>query len=359
MNSAELRPSHQIRPFPNFTRPSLEGYFSVDEHREFNNSMKNLKYLKIPANVKFDLNKGDDVYCEKLPSADEEKLDHVLKFIMQNKSAVKIKPDFVCFRGLLTVIMNTPYEEQEHWVILATKFKNTIFLCKQRTEEEKAMKRRLTERDKKFMRYGFKFEGFIFSDNPSSPAPGSSKPVNESEEFSAVFKTTIEGKKILYAAETDGVISNNPIQSLEELKRIPMVEVKVKRRENNDRQLINFYKHKARKWWLQSFLVGIDSIHVGLRSDDGIVDEVQRIPLKQFSDEAKRNDYWHGTVSMNFLNDFLNAVSRDMRHVDNPDIVFRYQWDPQIAGFITCDKFEGTRYTFLSTEFIRFMDDCV
>lgn len=352
MYTADLRPSRSIRPFPKFEKPRLEGFFSVDEHRNYQDSLTNLKYLKIPAKVKFDLNKGDDIYVVKPASADEEKLNHLLEFLIVNKTEKPNIPDFLCFRGLLTMLMLTPYE-QEPWIILATKFKGTIFLCNKRTERAKATRLKQTERDRKFMRYGFKFESFILADSPSEPAPGSSKPVIEAEEFCAMFSTLIDGKKILYGAEIDGVTAEQPCHSLKELRETPMVEVKVKRRETNERQVTNFYKFKSIKWWMQSFLVGIDSIHVGLRNDAGIVDELQRIKLKTISDEAKRNDFWHATVAANFLNDLLKRISTDMRHVDNPHIVFRYQWDPSISDYITCNKFEGERYTFLTTEYIR------
>lgn len=357
MHTTDLRPTRTIRPFPKFERPNLEGCFSVDEQRKYQDSMKiTLKYLKIPTRVNFDLNKGDDIYVVKPPSADEERLKHLLQFLMLNKPTTNKVPDFVCFRGLLTMLMNTPYEEREPWIVLATKYKGIIFLCKERTEREKATRLGHTERDRKFMRYGFKFESFILSDDPSEPAPGSTKPVIEAKEFCAMFSTSIGGRKVLYGAEMDGVIAKQPCESLNELRKVPMVEVKVKRRETNERQVLNFYRFKAIKWWLQSFLVGIDSIHVGLRNDVGIVDEVQQIPIKTLTDEAKRNDFWHATVAVNFLNDFLKTVANYLRHVDNPHIVLRYQWDPCRSDFITCNKLEGERYTFLTAEYIKSME---
>lgn len=171
-----------------------------------------------------------------------------------------------------------------------------------------------------------------------------------------MFSTYIDGKKILYGAETDGVISEAPCSNLTDLRRVPMVEVKVKRRETNEKQLTNFYRFKSRNWWLQSFLVGIESIHVGVRNDDGIVQSVERIPIKELSEEAKRNDYWHGTVCANFLNDFLKKIADDMKDIDSPDIVFRYEWDQSRADFVTQQRHDDKRYSFLTTEFIRAMN---
>lgn len=359
MKQTDLRPSHNIRPFPRFNRPEIEGYFSVDGDRKYLDSLCNLKYLKIPPRINFNLNEGDSSYVEKPSSADQEQITHLLTFIMKNLNSVMTtqkKPDFVCFRGLLRMLMSTPYEENEPWIVLATKFKSTIYLCAQETEAKKCEKLRRTERDKKFLRYGFKFENHILSEHPSKMPPGNTIPVIEAEEFSVMFSTEIDGKRVLYAAEMDGVISKEPCTNLQDLKTVPMVEVKVKRRELNQRQLESFYKFKSRNWWLQSFLVGIDTIHVGVRNDNGIVEEVNRIPIKTLSDEAKRNNYWHGTVAMTFLNDFLKTVSKNMKYIDDPNIVFRYFWDSSRSDFVTYQSLQGHQHTFLTPEYIKMME---
>lgn len=355
----ELIPTRNIRPFPKFSKPVIEGFFSLDQDRNYQDSLVNLKYLNIPAKVEFNLNDGDETYVDKSPSAEHEQLNHLLTFIMKNKSRLMSAqhiPDFVCFRGLLRLLMSTPYEEREPWTVLATKFRKTIYLCAEETQMKKAEKSRRSERDIKFMRYGFKFESYILSSHPSKPAPGATRPVKESEEFCAMYGTEIDGKRLLYGAEMDGVISKKTCENLDDLRNVPMVEVKVKRRETNERQLTNFHKFKACKWWLQSFLVGIDAIHVGVRNDDGIVEEVKRVPIKDISDEAKKQDFWHGTVAMNFLNDFLKKVSREMKHIDNPQLVFRYQWDSRRSRSVNHQKFEGHRYAFLTPEFIHAME---
>lgn len=313
----------------------------------------NLKYLRIPKNVNFNLNLGDATYVSKPASAEKEQLRHLLTFIMKQPDIPSF--DFVCFRGLLRLIMSTPYDEREAWIVLATKFKGSIYLCAEETPQKQARKQRETDRDKKFMRYGFKFESYILSDHPSKSPSGNSQPVLEAEEFCLMFSSEIDGKKLLYGAETDGVIANDPVKNLDELKKYPLVEVKVKRRESNERQMTTFHRFKSRNWWLQSFLVGIEKIHVGMRNDDGLVDEVTPISTKELSDEAKKNDYWHGTVCANFLNDFLNKVSNDLKNIDNPQLVFRYQWNPSRCNFVTCNKFEGPNLGFLPSDFISFM----
>ena len=43
----------------------------------------------------------------------------------------------VCFRGLLTQLMCTPYENREGWRVLAVRHRGTIYLHKDETEDAK------------------------------------------------------------------------------------------------------------------------------------------------------------------------------------------------------------------------------
>lgn len=108
-------------------------------------------------------------YQEKPESHKEEKLDHILEYILINYDSLinndkaELNCDIVSFRGLLRLIMNAPYENREDFIILASRFKNTIYLCAAETERKKAERLSRTEHDKKFLKYGFIFEHFMMS----------------------------------------------------------------------------------------------------------------------------------------------------------------------------------------------------
>lgn len=96
----ELRPTKQIRPFPNFHRPEIEGAFSVDSNRSYEDSFEKLKYMKIPSVIDFNLNDGDEDYVDKSICPEDEKIKHLLGFVMKNVKKIS-RPDFIAFRGLL------------------------------------------------------------------------------------------------------------------------------------------------------------------------------------------------------------------------------------------------------------------
>ena len=109
-------------------------------------------------------------------TAKNEKLDKLLEWILMNKAAFSLNDpqmsslntlstDFVCFRGLLTMIMCTPFEKREDWEFVAIKYKETIYLCKLETEQQRLFEQGKSERQKQMETWGFKFEQFILSDS--------------------------------------------------------------------------------------------------------------------------------------------------------------------------------------------------
>lgn len=172
-----LRPSEIKEPpnFPSISKPEIVGYFSVNENRQYVPDASNCKYV-VPIDpnrpVNFNLNHGFERAIHKDEALDE-KIDHLLMFISNNmpklvhlsneKSAKLLAADVVCFRGLLRLLMCTPYENRDGWIILATKYRRTIYLCARKTDEERLKRMHETKRMRRIFSYGFKFEQYMMS----------------------------------------------------------------------------------------------------------------------------------------------------------------------------------------------------
>lgn len=279
--------------FPNMDKPCIVGHFSVDKNRQYQPDASNCKYLQIPQQrpLNLDLNRGYELLVPK-PEIDE-KIDHLLTFIQSNMQKLRnvdpnscdtkrLHPDIVCFRGLLRLLMCTPYETQDGWSILATKYRGTVYLCGRETNDAKQKRLQMTEQSKRFCSYGFKFEQYILTTNYGEP-PDTDLPVVEAEEFCCMFSTKINGTRLLYGAEMDGIRMASKVDfercTAEEWNGMEFVEVKVTAKDLNYRQQQNFLRFKARNWWCQSFLVGIRDIVVGKRTQNGTVESVDRQPV--------------------------------------------------------------------------------
>ena len=92
--------------------------------------------------MEWDLNQGMEHVIRKDQSfSKDEGLSMILKWILENKQAFAImdpktnetapltslSTDFVCFRGLCTTIMCTPYEKREGWQLCGIKYEINQF----------------------------------------------------------------------------------------------------------------------------------------------------------------------------------------------------------------------------------------
>lgn len=149
----------------------------MNENRQYWPDTRNCKYIHRNYHsdrVHFDLNEGIEHVIRKSEVCSNEKLTHLLEFILRNKQRLRkinqntecndfFAANFVCYRGLLRLIMCTPYEKRDSWIILATKFKGTIYLCARDTEKQTQDRLNQTDATKRILSYGFKFEQFILT----------------------------------------------------------------------------------------------------------------------------------------------------------------------------------------------------
>ncbi|KAI8429928.1 hypothetical protein MSG28_000398 [Choristoneura fumiferana] len=335
--------------FPNFGRPTIIGYIGFE----------NLKFAKNIYNrkVKFDLNVLIDKAIRK-PDDLDVKLNDLIRFLQEHKVRLKLpcpntldKANFFCYRGLMTCVACTPYENKEPWKIVALLFKGNIYLCARDTEEKLHRKNNMTPEEKKFTSWGYKFEQYMLSDTPDTE-PDPNVPVDETEEFSLVFRTHLNRHNILYGAEMDGIrcdqgdVPHSPTPELgaeaivDYLTKKEFVELKTSKKIEHPRQEASFRRFKTKKWWCQSFLAGVNTLVCGVRDDAGIVKELKTYTMRDLSKMSQR--YWNPNVCFNFLDAFLTYVKRCLAqeiietHGDNalqnlqtlPLISIMLEWSP-------------------------------
>lgn len=103
-----------------------------------------------------------------------------------------------------------------------------------------------------------------------------------------MFKTTLDGQRILYGAEMDGIESDAAFDlNTKDLNECQFVELKVKLREKHERQRQNYYRFKLRNWWCQCFLAKIDKILVGNRSEDGVVTDISLVNVQDIPKQVQ------------------------------------------------------------------------
>jgi hypothetical protein len=76
---------------------------------------------------------------------------------------LSINADFVSWRGLLTKLLCTPYENREGWKVAVSYFDKTWYLCEFEADQAAADDFKNSDRQKEMTYWGFKFETYITS----------------------------------------------------------------------------------------------------------------------------------------------------------------------------------------------------
>lgn len=337
----EVHPRRKYDTSPaTLRRPMFIGDFSLDGKRQFCHDKRNLHFISLDwhtsKKVEYDLNMALDKMTRKdFEETSTEKLDRLLEWILQNTykfhtkdSAEKplhcLSTDFVCFRGLLTELLCTPYENREGWIVCATKFCSTIYLCAYDTPEKQSRRENETDLQRKMSAWGYKFEHYM------TDGSNTEEGVNENEEYCCVVRSRLESHSLVYGAEVDGADPSKYKTPHSDLKAF--VELKTSKELITDNDYRSLYRFKLKKWWSQSYLVGIPRVVCGFRDAEGIVHTLNTYEVEEMPFISK--DYWKPAVMLNFLNKFLDFVKIHVQ-VDDPEAVYKFERQPN-GGDIFC-----------------------
>ncbi|KAM4640669.1 decapping and exoribonuclease protein [Discoglossus pictus] len=331
-------PSLYQNSFPFFRLPSEVGRFSLDEERHYHGDARRLRYYRPPkegrgASPGWDVMEGyEDRYIRR-DEEEKEGLLHILTWAKENKELLggaagggKKRPldrDFVTWRGHLTKILCTPYENQEGWILAVTLFKGTLYVSERETETAKKRRLERTPEQEKLMYSGYKFESYLCADSSdSSPTP--SDVVNTNEAFCSVLFARLSTHSILLSGEVD---CTDPAASKPK-PPLCYVELKSSAQIRNPHQQRSFNRYKLLKWWCQSFLLGIPLIVAGFRSPDGRIASLQNYRTSEIPHLVRGDNFsWDPAVCMNFCDSFLAFVKRVVTK-DDPRVVYLFSCEP-------------------------------
>lgn len=201
-------------------------------------------------------------------------IDSLLKWILSNKDSIcqdnkthPLKTDFVCWRGLLTTMSVSPYEKFNDWMFSIILHKGTYYLCEIETEKHKNERLNQDEKSKSFTYWGHKFETYITTDIPGEEPFGTEEVPDPENNFATVVSSQIGSHNLMYGAEIDCCINNE--------HKLLSDYCEIKSSFGQSALDLNFAKNiKFLKWWIQSFLVDIKLLKVGLRNEDGIIKKI-------------------------------------------------------------------------------------
>ncbi|KAL7287719.1 hypothetical protein TKK_0018107 [Trichogramma kaykai] len=321
---------------PKFEKPNIIGYFSLNMQggkRDYVGDYSQLVYLSKcmlrKRKVHLNLNNGLDKAIRK-PVGKDERIDFILTWILSNYNKITLdpqpepsrwlKPEFICYRGTLTKIATSNYDDSLAWILCAVKFHGTIYICAYDTEEQKHEQLNQTPNDLKFTSYGFKFEQYMTADHPKS-MPRTYEPVNEGSEFSCVYTTKLNDMQLLYPAEMDAVDSDVLLEEPIDWNKINFVEFKTSKELNRNTNLEYWYR-KVIRWWCQSYLVGVRDLFCGNRSHKGIVYRVDKKSVQSLEHDLREYN-WYVEDCLKFCEQFLNHLKTVVKQ-DHDKCIYKF-----------------------------------
>ena len=343
------------KQFPFFREPKEVGCFSHDKDRKVVQTSQELKYYIPPSDpnsVAFDLNLGYNTFIKKDESV-KEYLDDLLKWVVANKSKFDVQgsvlqeglnTDFICWRGLMTKLACTPYENRDGWKIAVIRYKNTWYMCEYDTEERIQQKAQMDEKQKQMTYMGWKFEQYVTADSPKGE-PDVTKPVNNKEGYCSVVRSRLAEHSLVFGGEVDCTDVTDSQTDHATLSK-HYVELKTTYEFKHAGQERNFKRFKLIKFWAQSFLIGIGRIIVGFKDQQGVVRRLEEYPTMKIPSLVKDiQNPWEPTVCFNFVHQFLHHVKK-VAIKDDPLTSYVFEWKPRQD--IMCTLYEGeSEYSFL------------
>ncbi|CAF0725253.1 unnamed protein product [Rotaria sordida] len=314
------------------------GYFSLLNRTDDKECFEDKRYLRVykyplkTLNVNFDLKVGESDF---ISEGQSKNINAMLWWILRHKQDIfknnQFTFDFLSWRGVLRLIMFSIYEKHSDWLLAVIKFKNAYFLCEFETDMQKKDEQNMTPEHRSFCYYGHKFEEYVTKNDTLT------EPLNPSRQFAGVFQATIGSYRLLYGAEMDCVVEKS--SSITE-----HIELKVCAGRSLD-DLPFKHNRKFAKWWIQCFLVGIKTMVIGLRDNNGIVNSLTPLHI---TDIETATCTWTRQSFFNFFflfAEFLKEHVTNEYSYNHKDVVlFRFLPSSQT---ITMTKSSDSKYHFL------------
>ncbi|EHA47524.1 decapping endonuclease targeting mRNA [Pyricularia oryzae] len=318
----------QVQPISKFAgpsepvrRPKEFACFSYDADHKFRLDDSSMKWY-YPPRLGADLSEGFESFDKLDEGASAEHIDSLLQTIIAHEQRIgkKIDAHVVTWRGIVTKLMASPYEDRDGFDLNATLYQDCVFIEEDYASRMESKKAQDSEPWKSpIPREVMTFWGYKFETLSTIPKPWGEtsrdyiegrelEPTNNKEQYCSVVRTGI-GKTILcIGGEVDAIWDSKPSTP----GPINWVELKTSAEVRNDRDAANF-ERKLLKWWIQSFLLGVPKIVVGFRTRDGHLTRVDEMETNVIpANVQQRGRSWNGDTCINFCSAVLDWIRSTM-----------------------------------------------
>ncbi|KAG6862455.1 hypothetical protein C0995_000001 [Termitomyces sp. Mi166 len=252
----------------------------------------------------------------------------------------------VTWRGVITRILTSPYEEREEFELNMMSVNGTLYFEEHISEERLKEKNNMKPRHRIQMYYGYAFESYCTSETPTPKV--SSKPsepvgwggdVDTNVQWCSVVRTKLGNTRLLIGGEVDCVRAPYPVTIATERytnQTDTFVELKTSLAIRGSHDEAKFEK-KLLKFYFQSFLLGVPEIVVGFRTPSGVLTTTQSFKTIQLPRMVRgKPGAWDPLICLAWgdrVISFLKDIVR--RAASEESSVWRVKFIPQKGVTVT------------------------
>jgi len=234
--------------------------------------------------------------------------------------------EVVAWRGVMTKILTSPYEDREGWDLNVMSLNGVMYFEEHLSEGRLKEKNDIEPRHRLQTYYGYAFESYCTSDRqvretkPNDPV-GWGGDVDTNVQWCSVVRTKLGNTRLLIGGEVDCVREKYTGQP------DTFVELKTSLTIPGPHDEAKFEK-KLLKFYFQSFLLGVPEILVGFRTPSGVVTTTQIFKTIQIPRLVRgKPGAWDPLVCLDWGHKFLTflkgVVRKESRHSDKNVPVWR------------------------------------
>ncbi|XP_017108917.1 protein cutoff-like [Drosophila bipectinata] len=343
--------------------PSAMGFFSVDRDHDFYNDASQLGLIKMPEAQKYPLDMNKEMhpkYSKKYKHIYEDYLDPLLQYMIANPTRFfAAKEDgqgvletikMVTQGELLQELMCTPYNHTENWRIVATRYKNTSYMCLDVPDgADNAKQRRLNNHEGVLKR-------IIHN--------GGEEPLLKFWENYSQYKNVFLGKldedvSILYDAPMGGArITDKFADSPLELSNLRFMDFRlgccvfdssIHTVKNSSRC---YEPMEALGWWSECYLKQVNHIYVGCCNPLGCVNCLRTAtPSRLIHQNSKA---WSPSYCHMFLANTLREMMKEMEGTDDSCVTMEFNYVAEERKIYVSK--EANRVPLLSHQYVQMME---
>ncbi|KAL1407664.1 decapping endonuclease targeting mRNA [Vanrija albida] len=316
VDALDLPPRNLPAP-PQYRQPVLITTYSHLADRSIEPGDASMAWYRgAPAGA--DLRYGLERRIERDESVDEhlDGLVDSLRRAIEERGAAERPGGVVTWRGMLTRILTAPYEERDGWEMDALALGGSVYLELYDPPEARAARAKDQARwaDASYMGYAYESWSTVGGEAGGDGGPEDwGGDVNTNVQVRDVVRSAVGDVPVCLGGEVDCVMGQpgtpNPgLSSTVELKTNKVIE--------SERHDAVFHK-KLLKHWAQSFLLGVETVEVGFRTDAGILVSRHAFPTGAIPGiAAAAHNAWSPVPCLHFLHAVLAMLVRHVLPTD-------------------------------------------